>query len=142
MEFTVPQFIEKEAKIVGPMTFKQFIFVGIAGAVCIFLYFTVPITTFIVAAIFILGVALSLAFLKIQKISLPILIKNLVMYVFGPKVYLWKMKIIPPKMIPMRRQETKTDILEKEETERKSSLDVSGKSHLKQLFTRLETKNK
>ena len=32
MEFTVPKFIEKEAKIIGPLTFKQFLCLVIPGA--------------------------------------------------------------------------------------------------------------
>ena len=73
MEFTVPQFIEKEPKIVGPFTFKQFIFIGIAGGLSIFLFFAVSFFIFIILAIILLGGAFSLAFLKIERISLPVL---------------------------------------------------------------------
>jgi len=28
MEFTVPQFVEREPKLIGPFTFKQFIYIN------------------------------------------------------------------------------------------------------------------
>ena len=99
MEVTVPQFIEREPKIVGPLTFKQFIFIGIAGGICIFLFFTVSLFVFILLTIVLLGGASALAFLKIGKTSLPVFIKNFFSFLFKPKIYLWKKKTSPPKFI-------------------------------------------
>ncbi len=133
MKFTVPQFIEKEAKIVGPFTFKQFIFIGIAGGICLFLFFTVPLYLFIIAAIVLLGGAFGLAFLKIGKTSLPIFIKNFFSFLFKPKIYLWKKKTSPPKFLRKVKEE-------KEEIEKESELKVTKGSKLDELFTKLETK--
>ncbi len=132
MQFTVPQFIERETKIVGPLTFKQFIFVGIAGGLCLFLYFTVSFTTFIILTVLILGTAFSLAFVKIKKIPLPVIIKNFFSFLTEPKVYLWKKKTSPPKI---QRKKVKT--IEKEEKEEPK---VVGRSKLKDLSTRLKIK--
>jgi len=134
MQFTVPKFIEKEAKIVGPFTFKQFIFVGIAGGICLFLYFTVSIGTFIIFSVFILGIAFSLAFVKIKKIPLPVVIKNFFFFLTEPKIYLWKKKTTPPKI-----QRKKKQTLEREE-EKKPSPKVAGRSKLRDLATRLKVK--
>jgi len=131
MAFSFPQFIEREPRIVGPFSFKQFIFIGVAGAVCLFLYYTVPFTTFIILAIFLLAGAFALAFLKIEKIPLPVFIRNLIFFLLRPKIYLWKKKIVPPKIF----QEIKED-------KTKSVLKIAGKSRLKQLFSRLEIKHK
>ncbi len=135
MEFTVPQFIEKEAKIVGPFTFKQFIFIAIAGGVCIFLFFTVSLFVFIIMTILLLGGAFALAFLKIGKTSLPVFIKNFFSFLFKPKVYLWKKKTSPPKFL--RKEKVKA---KKEKIEEESKLRVSKGSRLDELFTKLETK--
>ncbi len=133
MQFTVPKFIEKEAKIVGPFTFKQFIFIGIAGGICLFLYFTVSFGIFISFSVFILGIAFSLAFVKIKKTSLPIVIKNFFFFLTEPKIYLWKKKTTPPKI-----QRKKKQILEREEE--KPSPKVVGRSKLRDLATRLKVK--
>ena len=134
MEFTVPQFIEREPKIVGPFTFKQFIFIGIAGGICLFLFFTVSLFVFIIMSIVLLGGAFALAFLKIGKTSLPVFIKNFFIFLFKPKVYLWKKKTSPLKFL--RKEKVK----EEEEIGEESKLKVSKGGRLDELFTRLETK--
>jgi len=133
MEFTVPQFIEKEPKIVGPFTFKQFIFIGVAGGICLFLFFTVSLPVFIIMAIVLLGGAFALAFLKVGKTSLPLFIKNFFIFLFKPKIYLWKKKTNPPKFL-------KKEVPKKEEIKEGSELKVSRGSKLDELFTKLETK--
>jgi len=139
MEFIVPQFIEKEAKIVGPFTFKQFVFIGIAGALCVFLFFTVPFSLFIILAIFLLGGAFALVFLKIEDVSLPVFIKNFFVFLFKPKTYLWKKKGTPSKFLKKEKEEeTKTE--EAKGEERKSKLKITKGSRLHELLTRIETK--
>lgn len=137
MEFTVPQFIEKEPKLMGPFTFKQFIFVAIAGGVCFFLYFFIGkknMPLFILIAILLFGGALALAFLKIKGYNLPILIKNFFVFTVAPKVFLWRRKIMPPKVEKIKK-------FEKEEVE-ESALKMVKKSHLQKIATQVETKTR
>ncbi len=132
-QFTVPQFIEHEAKIVGPLTFKQFIFIGIAGAICFVLYFTVPFFVFILGTIVIMLVGVALAFLKTGGRSLPIVLKNFFNFSMGPKIYLWKKKGgLPPKII-----EKKEPL---EEAEEAPTPKIVGKSRLKNLSSEIEIK--
>ena len=140
MEFTVPQFIEKEAKIVGPFTFKQFVFIGIAGTFCIFLFFTVPFSLFIILAIFLLGGAFALVFLKIEKVPLPVFIKNFFVFLFKPKAYLWKKKGTPSKFLKKEKEGEETKTEEAKGEERKSKLKITKDSRLHELLTRIETK--
>ncbi len=136
MEFVVPKFIEREAKIVGPFTFKQFIFIGVAGGLCLFLYFVLPIFAFIIIAIILLGGAFALAFLKVEKTSLPIFIKNFFSFLSRPKIYLWEKKGIPPKILKKEKE-----IIKGEERIKKGpDLKVARDSKLSELFTRIETK--
>ncbi len=136
MEFIVPKFIEREAKIVGPFTFKQFIFIGAAGGLCLLLYFVLPISVFVIVAVILLGGAFSLAFLKIKKTSLPIFIKNFFIFLSRPKVYLWKKKGIPPKIL----KKEKKAIREEKEIRKEPGLKIARDSKLSELFTRIETK--
>ncbi|GAH03467.1 unnamed protein product [marine sediment metagenome] len=133
MEFIVPKFIEKEAKIVGPFTFKQSIFIGAAGGLCLLLYFVLPIFAFVIVAVILLGGAFGLAFLKIEKTSLPVFIKNFFIFLSKPKVYLWKKKSIPPKVLKKEEQVIQKD-------KEKSNLKVARDSKLSELLTRIETK--
>jgi len=133
MRFTVPQFIEHEAKIVGPFTFKQFIFIGIAGAICFILYFSVPFPLFLLSCIVIGGGAMALALLKIGGRSLPSVITNFIRFKLSPKMYLWHKK---PGTITILEQKKP----EKKEKEEETSLKVVKKSKLKDAQTKIETK--
>ncbi len=138
MEFTVPQFIEKKAKIVGPFTFRQFIFIGIAGGICLFLYFILPLAAFIIISIILVGGGFALALLKINKTSLPVYIKNFFIFLFKPKIYLWRKKITPPKVFQKGKKFEEKKIKIKKE----SPLKIAKGSRLGDLFTSLETKNR
>lgn len=134
MRFTLPQFIEHEAKIVGPLTFKQFIYIGLAGAIAFVLYYAVPFSVFLVAAI-ILGISsLAFAFLKVDGRSIPSVLQNFFMFSLSPKIYLWKNKEMPPK-ITIKKEEPK-----KEEVAPESELRIAEKSQLKKLSAEIETK--
>ena len=135
MEYIVPQFIERETKIVGPFTFKQFIFIGIAGGLSIFLYFFLPFFLFLIIAVGLMGGAFALAFFKMGGLSLPKLLQNFFIFLTKPKIYLWKKKTIPPKIFK------KIEELKEEEKEG-SILKISGRSRLRELFKVLETKTK
>jgi len=137
MEFTIPQFIEREAKIAGPFTFKQLIYFIVAGGLSIFLYFQLPFWLFAIVALFLLGLAFVLAFVKVGGVdSVPAFTRNLFSFLTKPKVYLWqrrsKMKTVIKKAEPKPRQPAKP--------EEKSRIQMSEQSQLRSLSTRLETK--
>ncbi len=92
MRFTIPQFIEHEAKIIGPLTFKQFIFVGIAAVICFVLYFSVSFNLFLLGCIVLGGTSVAFAFLKVEGIPLPQVMSNFLKFSFSPKKYLWEKK--------------------------------------------------
>lgn len=136
MEFTVPKFIEKEPKLIGPFTFKQFMFVAVAGGACFFLYFIYGkknFPLFIIIALILMGGSLALSFLKIKGYPLPSLIKNFFMYIVSSKIFLWRRKIVPPKL-------KKIEKFKKGEPEEEATLKMVKRSHLQQLSTEVQTK--
>ncbi|MBZ9569553.1 PrgI family protein [Patescibacteria group bacterium] len=136
MEFTVPQFIEREPKIVGPLTFKQFIFVAVAGGACFFLYFFIGkknLPLFIIIAVILMGGSLALCFLRIKGYTLPMIIKNFFVYSVSAKIFLWRRKIVSPKFKKVER-------FEKAEVEEGATLKMAKKSHLQKLSTQVETR--
>ncbi len=131
-QFTVPKFIEHEPKIVGPLTFKQFAFIGVAGVICFILYFTAPFFIFLLSTVVIMLAGSALAFLKSGGRSLPVVLKNLLAFSLKPKIFLWKKKGgLPPKII--KKQEMPA---EDEET---PALKIAGNSRLENLSTKIET---
>ena len=134
-QFTVPKFIERKPKIVGPLTFQQFIFIGIAGAICFIFYFTVPFYFFILLTIIIMFGGTVLAFGKAGGRPLPIVLKNFLSFFVSPKIYLWKKKGgLPPKIIEKK--------IEPREIKKTPVPTMVGKSRLKNLSTQIEIKVK
>ena len=95
MRYTLPQFIEHEAKVIGPLTIKQFIFVAIAAAVCFILLFSLPIQIALIAVVIIVGSTIPLVFIKIEDKPLSSRVWKLLTYNFSSKMYVWKKKGAP-----------------------------------------------
>lgn len=90
MRFQLPQFINTEVKLVGPLTLRQFLWVA-SGAIILFVLFTVvPGFWGIVLAIPIGTFFLALAFVKVQDAPLINYVAYMLSYVFGPKKYLFR----------------------------------------------------
>lgn len=138
MQFTVPQFIEHEAKIVGPLTFKQFTYVGFAAAICFVLYFLAPFSIFLLGVLVLGGGALALAFVKVGGRSLPTIVANVFRYSVGQKGYIWKKK---EEQKLVYKIESKP-ITQKAKEKEKFVLKIEGQSQLKKLHTQIETKSK
>ena len=133
MRFTVPQFIEREAKIIGPLTFKQFLYVGAAGLVCFIVYFSFSFDVFLMSCFFFGGIASAFAFLHIDGIPLTKFLWNFFKYSLSPKAYLWKKGGVEGIKIQEKIE------IQGDEAE-KISLSVGGKSSLKNIKTKIETK--
>jgi len=92
MRFQVPQFIEIEDKIFGPLTLKQFIYLVAGGALSFILYRFLP---FFIAVIFIIPVViffLALAFYKVNNKPFIHTVEAAFKYSAAHKLYLWKKK--------------------------------------------------
>lgn len=90
MEYQVPQFIEVEDKIFGPLTWKQFIYMGggIGLSVIVFLYFPLYIAAFI--ALPVMGLALALAFYKVNNRSFVEILGAGFNFYTKDRLYLWR----------------------------------------------------
>ncbi|OGG51010.1 hypothetical protein A2763_00190 [Candidatus Kaiserbacteria bacterium RIFCSPHIGHO2_01_FULL_54_36] len=89
MQFQVPQFIEVEDKIFGPLTFKQFIYVGGGLGACYILWRILPIY---IAAPFIAavaGLAAGLAFFQLNGRPFILGLESGFFFLIRSKLYLW-----------------------------------------------------
>jgi hypothetical protein len=135
MQYRVPQFIEHEAKILGPLNIKQSLVVGISLAACFFLYFVVGQTNFflfLLIAAFLTGGALAVSFTKIEGLELPAVIKNWVNYNVGPKIFLWRRKQSP---VYLSTERVRREIVTKQE---KSSLKVKQEGRIGELIKKID----
>lgn len=90
MQFQVPQFIEAEDKIIGPLTLKQFLFVAAGGAICLLGYFFLQFWLWVPVAIIAIVVSASLAFIQINGRPLPTIVAAAIGFYWNPRFYLWK----------------------------------------------------
>jgi hypothetical protein len=92
MEYQVPQFIEVEDKIIGPLTLKQFIYIAGAAGLCVVFFVYLPtILAFLLSAP-VVGLAAALAFYKVNGKSFIEIIEAGFNYYLGGKLFLWKHK--------------------------------------------------
>ncbi len=97
MRFEVPQFIEIEDKIFGPLTWKQFVYL-LGGAGALFMLFvTLPFLVFLVVAAPVASLSAALAFYTIDNQPFIVILESFVRYIGGSRLYLWKKS--PPKAI-------------------------------------------
>ena len=136
MQFTVPQFIDKEMPMFGPFTVKQFIAIAGSLAVCAIVFFTTGSLGYFFLALIIVGpIGFALGFLKMGNQPMTTFIKNFFLFSIGNKIYLWKRKEVSPKMI-RRVREQKPEPAEPME----SPLKFAEKSRLKKLSNQMELK--
>lgn len=96
MQFQVPQFIETEAKIVGPLTLKQFLILAGAGGVSILCFYIFQLWLWLLITAMVGGVAVGIAFVKINGRSLMLLFRSMVRFFLEPKFYLWQRTLPAP----------------------------------------------
>src|SRR3990167_3411241 len=92
MEYQVPQFIEVEDKIVGPLTLKQFIYIAGAVGLCVVFFAYLPIIFAFILAAPVVGLAVALAFYKVNGKSFIEILEAGFNYYIGAKLFLWKHK--------------------------------------------------
>ncbi len=90
MEYQVPQFIEVENKIVGPLTLKQFIYLAGAGGLCIVFFAYLPIVFAVIFSLPVAGLAAALAFYKVNGKPFVEVLEAGFNYYTGAKLFLWK----------------------------------------------------
>ena len=88
-QFTVPQFIDVEDKIFGPITTRQFVILLVAGLVIFIAFKLADFTLFIFLLAVIGGLALVLAFVKINGQTFHYFILNIIQTMRRPSRRLW-----------------------------------------------------
>ncbi|MEK7648261.1 MAG: PrgI family protein [Patescibacteria group bacterium] len=87
--FVVPQFIDEEAKIIGPITMRQFIILLFALMILFILFKTVDFALFLLTGIPLLFFMIVLAFVKIRGQKFHFFLLNFVIKMRRPNVRIW-----------------------------------------------------
>lgn len=107
MRFEVPQFIDIEDKIFGPLTWRQFLYLGGGVGMGVVLFFVANIIVFILVGLPLAVLAGALAFYPVNNRPFSFFLEAIVNYFQGTKLYLWRQKeqktykySFDPKMAP------------------------------------------
>ncbi len=92
MEYQVPQFIEVEDKIVGPLTLKQFIYISGTLGLCIVFFFKLPLLVAVLLSIPVAVLGGALSFYKVNGKPFIEILEAGFNYYIGPKFFLWQHK--------------------------------------------------
>jgi len=107
MQFVVPQFIEVESKVIGPISVRQFIILMITAG---FIYVFWEMFTFWLAAIlgvFSLAVGGTFAFVKINGQSFHIFALSFIQTFKNPKLKMWNRELAEAKKIKIKEPKVK-----------------------------------
>jgi hypothetical protein len=102
MRFEVPQFIDVEDKLFGPLTFKQFIYLGGGGGLCYALYKLIPwIYVSLPLMLVVAGLAAALSFYKLNNQPFIKVGQSFISYMAKNKLYVWKKEVEKQKTRPV-----------------------------------------
>ncbi len=104
MRFEVPQFIEVEDKIFGPLTWRQFLYLGGGVGMAVVMFFTLPFILFVVFGIPLAAIAGALAFYPVNNRPFAFFLEAIFNYVSRQRLYLWRQKdnVVHKTILPQR----------------------------------------
>ncbi len=89
-QFQVPQFIETEDKVVGPLTWKQFAYIAGGGAVSIVLFLTLRPLVWFLLTLVVAAIAVPLAFFPVNGRPMITFLRALFDNIWRPKIYVFQ----------------------------------------------------
>lgn len=106
-QFVVPQFIDTEAKILGPITGRQFLImlVGVLLGFAMYRLFIRSIPLVIIAEIFIVAATIIFAFAKVNGQPFHYLLLNMIQTFRRPRIRVWDKKITDSEIRMMLKKE-------------------------------------
>lgn len=89
MRYTVPQFIDVEDKILGPITVRQFVIMLVTGLIMFILYKVLDFTAFIVFGLMTFALGGVIAFFRVNGQPFHFFLLNLAQTFSKPRLRVW-----------------------------------------------------
>ncbi len=99
-QFLVPQFLDIETKIIGPITTRQFLIMMVAGMLDFIFYKIFYFNIFIGVSLVITGIAIIVAFFKVNGMPFHYFFLNIVQTLKRPSLRVWhkeEVTALPPE---------------------------------------------
>lgn len=125
MLFNVPQFINIEDKIVGPLTAKQLGWLAVGGVVLLVTFNLLDKSAFIISVIIVGLIFGALAFYRPYNQSLVSFIGSSISFVFRPRLYVWKRT--GENMKPVRKTDERPVLIAKKKVPSSKNIEEISK---------------
>ncbi|OGY53023.1 MAG: hypothetical protein A3A02_02490 [Candidatus Buchananbacteria bacterium RIFCSPLOWO2_01_FULL_39_33] len=89
-QITVPQFLDVEDRIIGPITVRQFIEILVGGLIIFIFYKLFDFSLFVVAGLLVFGLTVLFAFVKINGQPFHNFLLNFITTLKNPKLKIWR----------------------------------------------------
>lgn len=99
MQFQVPQFIEIEDKIIGPLTIKQFLYIAAMAGLSFILFFMVNFWFWIIMATILMIIGAAFAFVNINGQPLIKIVFSALQFYMRPRLYLWQRESVVKELL-------------------------------------------
>ena len=90
MNFQIPQFIDVEDKIVGPLSLRQFLYLAGAGVTSFLLFFLFQFWLWLTLTVILGAIAIAAAFIKYNGQPLPRIALQAFGFLWKPRLYVWQ----------------------------------------------------
>jgi hypothetical protein len=100
MRYQVPQFIEIEDKIIGPLTIKQFVYLAGGAGMSFIAFRFLPFLLALPVMAVIIALSLALAFYKVNNRNFIELMESVFSFYTKERLYIWKRE---PKKIEAKK---------------------------------------
>jgi len=89
-QFLVPQFIDVEPKILGPLNLRQFIIIVIGIVAAVLCYKFADLALFILECIVIVCIVILVGFIKVNGREFHFFLLDVITFVFGSNIRVWR----------------------------------------------------
>lgn len=103
-KFVVPQFIDAEDKIIGPVTTRQFLIMLVDFMIIFILKATLDLAAFILFALLVFAVGVIIAFMKINGMPFHYFLLNFVQTLTRPGLRVWNKNLTDAELNFILRQ--------------------------------------
>jgi len=100
-QYNIPQFVDSEDKIFGPITIRQFAVLAIGVVIGGFLWYFLQnnIELFFVSILPVVGGTFAFAFVKINGQNFDVFLTNVAIFIIKPKLFLWSRDVDPTRSV-------------------------------------------
>ena len=97
--FQVPQYIDTEDKIVGPLTLRQFLYLAVAFLISFSFFYILQIWLWLIITVFLGAFVAALAFVKVGGKSFAGVVVSAFKFYWSPRMFFWRHEIPAPLKI-------------------------------------------